>query len=263
MCTHAGYPECTITNEGSMTFSHEAFQNKTVTAEQLLRGLAAKDTKVVYLLTGIAEMRDLFAAVYRTKLLYGTGYAWFVGWLTSSMFYNDDKTFNNDTARGAEGVMGFAPPDAAEYAAATPASRMYQDLYATRSSKTGCTRETNATWWRVTAPFCDGDGDPMHYPVFSTEGIDAVITFAVATHSLLSGARPVVHALSSNHNSISALTPAAIYDEMLKVRPFDGVGAKGTAPLCCWKYVLACCTDPSATLVVPVELLYGVPCEHL
>ena len=67
MCTHAGYPECTITNEGSMTFSHEAFQNKTVTAEQLLQGLAAKDTKVVYLLTGIAEMRDLFAAVYRTQ----------------------------------------------------------------------------------------------------------------------------------------------------------------------------------------------------
>ena len=112
----------------------------------------------------------------------------------------------------------------------------------------------------MTAPFCDGDGDPMHYPVFSTEGIDAVIAFAVAAHSLLSGVRPVVHALSSNHNSISALTPAAIYNEMLKARPFDGVGAQGTAPSCCWKYVLAYCTDPSATLGFPGGLWDGVPC---
>ena len=63
-------PDCVITNEANMTFDHAAFRRGDVTAEELLEPLHASGTRIVYLATGIAEMRGIFAGVWRTKMMY-------------------------------------------------------------------------------------------------------------------------------------------------------------------------------------------------
>eukprot|EP00939_MAST-03C_sp_MAST-3C-sp1_P002632 g2632.t1 len=76
-------------------------------AELWLRELSRSDARVVVVLMEPALQRKLFAAVQRTGIRKGKGYAWISAWLEDDMFASDENTLE-----GALGLIGFAevPP---------------------------------------------------------------------------------------------------------------------------------------------------------
>lgn len=99
--------DCIIPNEGHTSFSLEAFRKGSLTVASLVKHLHKTDSRIIILITQLDVQRDIYVEVFRSKLLYGKGYAWYSAWMTDRCFYNDDGTINADAVRGAEGLLGY------------------------------------------------------------------------------------------------------------------------------------------------------------
>ena len=199
----AKIPDVIITNEDSMTFSHFSIRDGTLKPSELLARLDNTSTKICLLITQDDVQRDIFAAVWQTKLLYGRGFAWITAWATHTAFYNKDGTVNVDAVRGAEGSLGFG--EGVDFSGSV--STTYTRTWAANSNAGACSQP-----YHPDGPFCDGDGDPSTYLDRSAHGCDAVIGFAKAVSSLI-----------GNDHKINA---SSIYRELLAMKPFDGVSGK-------------------------------------
>ena len=197
-------PGYEITNKGTMSFSHKAFRNGTITALELLQRLADTGTRVVYIITQPDIQRDIFEEVWRSKLLSGTGYAWISAWITEDSFYNKNQSGINDNAvRGAEGLLGFTE----ETKYSSPVTEAYISIWEKQASKQACDAEQ-----QMLGPYCDQDGDPTTFAGRGPNSCDAVIAYATAIERLLQ------HGATEG-----SITGGQIYKELLAIGPFDGV----------------------------------------
>ena len=103
LCTY-----CTEEFFGNATVGGATVREKIVDASTLLRRLETSGARIIFLAANPRTTREIMAAVYREKRLFGAGYGWLLGWVADDMFYNDNSfSLNEDALRGAEGCLGF------------------------------------------------------------------------------------------------------------------------------------------------------------
>lgn len=198
-------------------------------------------------------MRDLYAAVYRTKKMYGKGFVWLNAWMERSIFFNDDGTTNVDAAKGAEGSLGFISSRAGIDNAV---HQKFMHVYLKLTSRDAC----DAPLKDNGAPYCLMDVNDINGTTLDekgTNGVDGALAYAVVAHRLLTGG--AVHSAVFLHqlgagSSIDSVTASNVYAGLLNLGRFDGVGGAdislnshtGTVPLCtphcpCACVVMAVC----------------------
>jgi len=209
-------PTCSITNEGNTTLQTVAFRdgNRTVRdslAEDLLRLLDTAGTRIAYVITQSDIQRDLYAAMYRTKTMYGKGFAWFSGWMPHAIVQRDGVV-DNDAARGAEGVLGWI--DAV--GKPTAATKTYKDIYRLHASRKSCDApQRHVAHIPEADVFCDSDDNPTTVSGQAAVRADAVTAYATVCDDII------------RRKGLAAVSPSAIYEGLLRLAPFDGVMGKG------------------------------------
>ena len=209
-------PSCSITNEGDTDLNTTLFSlgNRTVRdslAGDLLRRLNDTDTRITYVITQSEIQRDLYAAIYRTKMMYGKGFAWFSGWMPEAIVLRDGEV-DLEAARGAEGVLGWIDAKGKP----TAITSTYKSTYRLHASRQACERQQKFTAHvPIADTVCDKDDLPTSIDGQGPVRADAITAVANVCDTII------------RTRGMDAVTPSAVYEGLLRLAPFDGVNGRG------------------------------------
>ena len=153
----------------------------------VLQGLESVDAKIVFLAVQPRIQREIFRYSFTTGMIKGTGFSWFIAWISEGILSEPDGSPCPDCLRGAEGAIGMI-----EGAAEASAGQLFLEKYWTlHSSRDNCAVQ-NDDWEAayqfdpsVKTAFCDSDGDPTTVGGYTLNAVDAVMAYAAAMTAVL------------------------------------------------------------------------------
>ena len=140
----------------------------------------------------------MYAAVWRTKMLYGKGYAWFSGWMPQAIVLRDGEV-DVDAARGAEGVIGLIDAKGEP----TEITATYKNIYRQHASRAACDEQQfHAAHIPISDTFCDQDDEPTSVSGQAAVRADAITAFATVCDTIV------------RTSGFDAITPSASYPHL-------------------------------------------------
>lgn len=162
---------------------------------------ALPGARILYVAAQPRAQRQLYAAAYNSKLLYGSGYGWLSAWLSEDALRSDVGDIDGDAARGAEGVVGLIEAVDTE----TSEHQRYLQRWKEASSRLACEGLVEGS-----KKYCDADGDYTTIPGYSAQQVDAVVAFSSVLDGLL-------------REGVKAPSPDDVYQAVLKIDGLKGI----------------------------------------
>jgi hypothetical protein len=140
----------------------------------LLKKLEAMDVRIVFMACQLRLQSKIYAASYKNKILYGSGYGWLSSWIHEDALRDATGNPDPDAVKGAQGVLGVR-----EYVGTSTVNSVrakFEQEWFRAASPAGCKT--------ANAGYCDVDGKPGGAPAGNSPlSADSMMTFVHAMHS--------------------------------------------------------------------------------